>query len=635
MSYPINQRFNPNQQPSMGVNAPQVQNVNTDTVAQGITQNSVLKGVGNSNDDKPWMTPLLTVPVGIGMVYGMDKFNKACSGEYTKSLVGRVGSFGQRIGEKVPYIDSFFEKVAKGYNSLKAKIIPKSRILSAFSYAPSVPKSHMVLMMANGTKAEVASDAVQKLTEHVKKGGTLVPLDGSKFNKTVMEKYLEDLSKEAHTQEGIEKVIQLCEKQGLKATTKIENICKIPFSKGKYLSDYITQIKGLGREINFSEYTNKLKALTRPEFASTVTKPNFLGKNLPKAMIRVLEGLTNGTAGGKVAVLMGAYFVADAIKKAIDAPSGNGEKRKTFAENMIYNVGWYLTMPLGISIMHRLGGFQYIGMGKGKAEITAKLKEFRSALTSFNEKAAKGGFAKRDEYKKELDVIKSMLKGDTKLSEAKGLGKVSKGLLNVIYKPLKAAARILTVGLEGVRPYIKDVKPATTSGKIAKFIKEIPYNFKRGAGYPMRFGVFMFLIAPPLAKLAAKGSHIIFGKPTKSVLDEGKEPEQKKEAQPLIIPQQNTVSQQVPQGMIQANQQNAGLANNQILPVQKENLVGNSVNQRNVMTSAAPQRSYIPSENGIVVTHNQEIDKDKGDKINQALSKANSAETAAGKYLKH
>lgn len=636
MSYSINQKFNPSQQLAMGVNTPQLQNVNTDTVTQSITQNSVLKGVsGDPNEKNPWVTPLLTIPVGAGMIYGMGKFNKACGGTYENSLVGKISAWGQKIGEKVPFVDKIAEKIGKGVELFDKQIVSRFKILSAFFHSPTVPKNGTVLMMASGTKAELAKEATSKLLDYAEKNTVYLGV------KEYTKEELKALAEKAHTKEAIDEIIKICSDPKNKSM-KVEsfgNLKKIPllgklFKNDFYLSEKIPGLKQTGREIHFSEFANKMKVFVNAEEVATAGKKlNFLGKNLPKATLRILEGLTNGTAGGKIAVLMGAFFVADSIKKAMDAPKGNGEKRKTFAENMIYNVGWYLTMPFGINLMHKFGGLKYIGMGKGKEKIQAEVAQYREKLTQFNKDVEAGVLTDKAKYLSRRKELKSLLKGDTELSKVKGFGKVTTSLMNLVHKPLKTAARILTVGLEQVRPYMAEVAPKTFSGKAINFIKNLPYKLKGGAGYPMRFGIFMFLIAPFLAKFAAKGSHIVFGKPTKSVLDEEKEPAKTQPVQPLIIPQQDSVAQQIPQGLVQPTQQITNLNNNQFVSENKENLVGNSNVQRNVTTPQANTRRYIPSETAVKVDYTQMTDQKQEDKANAAFVKANHAEAKANKYI--
>lgn len=629
MSYPINQKINPYTQASMGANSPQLQNIDANTIESGIANNSVLKGVSSSSDNDEnknfLITAGLTVPVWAAMVYGMSKFNDACKNtDYSKTVVGKVGEFGERIGNGKFFQSSFMKKVEKIITSAKTKffekIVPKSRILTAFFNTPAVPKSSMVVTTAKGTIAGIASDAAKKLDQYSKHGHKIV-LDG----KELSAKEIEELSKTSHEKETIDKIVKICEgiaeKQTKDGPFEMKKVGKIPWSEKFSASKspkYITDIPGaerfLGKKIHFAEYANKLKAFSNGN-------KTWLGKSLPTTMLKVIEGLTNGTAGGKIAILMGAYFVADAIKKTMDAPSGHGEKRKTFAENLIYNVGWYLTMPLGIGLLYKAGGLKYIGMSKEKVDA------YRKELEEFNKKAEAGDFANKEAYKTAKKNLKGMLKGDISGSKPVQFFK------NLLYKPLKKAASILDVGLETAKPFI----PKGTD-EAGKFFKTLGYNLKRGAGYPMRFIPYMFVIAPFLGKLAAICSHIVFGKPTKSVLDEDKEPEKEQQRQIIspIMPQQQTQAQTPVPPMntaMQPAQQNTNLSYSQ--PNIGEYKTEPTTGRQMISSPEAPAKRYIPSSEPVKIDPNyRQLSGEQDAKMNSAIKKADYAERNAGKFVK-
>lgn len=699
MSYPINQKVNPYiMQPSTGLNnglnsgsgfnPAQLQDIDEEKIKKGVVNNSVLKGVSDDEEKNKFLPVILMFPVWGAMVWAMDKFNKACRGSYEKSLVGKVGNWSEKVGNNAFFQSSFMKNIEKSLSSIKSfmigKVVPKSKILSSFVHTPTKPSNNMVLMMANGKiGAEISSNAIQLIEKGIKSGSVSLKQLG------ISEQELEELTKNSHTPENIKKIIGICEKQGKDASfeiTKRWNPRNIPligkkiFKKDIYLSEIIPGMRS--KTVHFSEFTNKLKAFNNGN-------KTWLGKSLPKSMLRVIEGLTNGTAGGKLAVLAAAYFVADAIKNTINAPKK--DKISTFTENNAYNLGWYMTMPLAISIMHRFGGLKYIGMSKENVEA------YRKSLKEFNQKAKENGFANKAEYNQAKKALTNMLKGDTKLAlKADGAGKtIWKSLTNIVHKPLKFAARILTVGLETVRPFV----PKNASGT-GKFFKELLFNLKSGAGYPMRFLVFGVAISPFLAKFFAQGSHLVFGKPAKSVLDEDKEPEKEKETPQVIgIPQQEVQNQAKPVSAIQPLQQNKNLSDNQLTPMQRENLIDmykankdynqvnpiqnenitstdnlnagysqinpvqndnlsnaystntsynqmNSIQNDNLLDKYKtvntkykqmtknphePARIYIPSSEGVKIDPNQNRKQD--DKVTAAFNKADIAEKIANQYV--
>ena len=656
MSYPINQNMNPYKQPvmgintsqaqnadadavSMGINAPQLQNINTDTVIQ----NSALKGIQDEDEDSllSKKTFALSIPVTAGMIYGMDKFNAACAGtKYEDSLVGRANAWGEKIGQKVPFIDTCFEKADQVLKYLDKTFVSKSNILSAFCHTPSEPESPTVFMMRTGTHSEIAGEAISQLENYVKQGGEII----GTATKEEIAKLANHENK--RTLKDIERIMTICREQGnaFIKTEKFWNIKKIPLigrvlKKDTYISDFIpSKMRSselINRSVHFSEFANKIESIINPRGATSA------GKNISKYILKVLEGLTNGTAGGKIAMFMGAYFVADAIKKTINAPSGNGEKRKTFAENMISNVGMYMTMPLSIILMHKFGGLQYIGMGKGD-KLKDNLTNFREALAKFNERVDKGLLSDKKLYKSERKALKAMLKSDTILDfKTDGLLKtIRKIAQKVIYAPITNPLNIMAVGLERIKPYIS--KETGVLSKIGNTLRSAHYKFKGGAGYPMRMGIFIFAIAPFFNKILAKGSHLVFGKPAKSILDYGKEPKKEEQLPALVYPtavQSQPQPQSRLQPVMQAGQTNAGLTHNQMDPNSQANSLHmynpnnstQSQNQRAMIPTEEPvKRRYIPSEEGVKLTKTDYHDE----KANEALNKAEKAEKYASKHLK-
>ena len=630
MSYPINQKLNPTYQPTMGLNQQQLQNVDADKIQQGLTQNSALKGVTGGEEKNGWMAPVLTLPVFLAMGKGMDVFNKKCGGDYNTSVLGKVGDWGEKVGSGKFFQSAPMQKLEKAFtsahNTFYNKIVPKNKILSAIFTTPSEPKNHMVLMMKGGTKSEVAADAIQKIEEYLKTAGNELKHGGKNFDITK----LEELKKISHSEAGVKQILEIC-KENRAAVVDAKRIGKIPFTKGK---KYLSEVPGMkwvgdvfGRKVEFAEYANKMEVFTNPK-ATT-----WLGKSLPKGLLRVVEGLTNGTAGGKIAILMAAYFVADAIKKTIDAPKG--EKTSTFSENLTYNEAMYLTMPLGLKIMHGMGGLQYIGVSKEKVEA------FRKAQTEFNDAVKAGLYKDEAAYNTAKKEIKAILK-----PEIKGNG-FTKFLKGTVFEPLKAAARFLTVGLENFESF--NPKNITKeSGFLEKagqfFLHGKAKGFKWALGGPTRFIFYLFVIAPPLGKLGAKASHLIFGRPTKSVLDEGEEPKKEETKQPLPVMPRNQSQQTLG---LAAPQKTDTLANSQMAPVQggnvvnqynvtpQTNLVANATAQKTMAMPQEPVRTYVPSSEGVKIQEGNDKNNRLGigvPAVDMAMSRADRAEQVANKY---
>lgn len=646
MSYPISQNNSPYAQPLTGLNSTPLPNVDTDKVKQGVNNSPVGKAAAH---DDPKLLVGLMLPIGVGVAVGMNKFNKACRGEYGDSAIGKIGKFGDKIGRLKIIDNDIIKNMQKKSHSVKTflheKIINKNKILSAFFNTPSMPRNHMVLTQSKGTIAEVAGSTTQMFEKFTNGGKDLEKIKQLGFVKdgaADVERYKEIVKK---SYDHSDEILEACKKQGLEGSYKSERAGKIPLSKflfkeDKYLTDLIPSSKKiLCKETYFSEFANKIEGLKGTNNTAHATG---VGKALPKQTLRIIEGLTNAsTGGGVLAVLMGTYIIADATAKAIRAPKGNGEKRKTFAEQIVYNLGWYLTLPFGINLMHKFGGLQYIGVKKEDVE------QYRKDVEDLNKKAATGDFGKATLAENEAAHaaeklrLKNVLKGDTRiLKEDSSSTKAVKFAKNLIFRPLKWVGRMFTAGLETPRAFIKQ-----GTSKTGAFFKDIRFYLKNYAfGSPVRFITYMFLIAPFLGKIAAKSSHLVFGKPTKSVLDEGKEPKEESKnlpqpvmAKPLTQVQPQSVIKPVQNSNLASMHNSNNMAHNQMAPAQKENLINmynpNSSPKKEMMSSKEPARSYVPSSDGVVLEKNSQ-DVAKDEKVNNLLGKADRAEKVANQFIK-
>lgn len=615
MSYPINTKINPYAQPLTGLTPQGLPTVDNEKVKQQVNNTPVAKAAASAVDS-PGVLLGLMLPLWVGLSKAMEKFNHACAdkADGSKNILQKIGDFGDKIGSNKFFNNSSTNKIgdflSNTKNVIKTKVVDKSSILRAFFYTPSKPTNKMALTQSIGTIAEVANDAATAIEKYT---------DGGKDLQKVAEFGFSDYKKVIkNPQAHIDEIIDACTKKG-----------------GQEFVDMTKQgsfqpVRNLfGRKIYFSEIKNKLTAL---KGLNNPNQTTALGKILPKASIRVLEGLTNGTAGGKLSILMQAYIFADALVRTYKAPKD--EKTKTFAENVIYNLGWYLTMPFGLKMMHKVGGLQYIGMSK------ARVAKYRQAVDKFNEKAKTCGFADKAEYKAEKQAIKDMLSGKSatrKIAEAKKAGHVLKGekALSWYHKPFKTVGKVLTVGLENLRGYTK-----AGDSKFLKAMKNSGFKMKDIAGYPVRIGLFMFVIAPFLGKLSAKASHLVFGRPTKSVLDDEAE---EKPAQPAAAsaapaakPQSAVTNPQaVVPGAVQG--QAAVKSASNLLNIYNLNTQTKATEiAKQPAKSLEPVRTYIPSSAGVVIqkkTEGQQQAPATDDKVAAALNRANYAEQEALKFL--
>lgn len=589
MSFQVNQNFNPyNKQPqqqvAMGIGGTQGQPIG-ETVREGINTNTAIKGATDPKEKNKWITLVALVPIWAGMIKAMEKFNKECSGEYKQSLIGRVSDWAEDVGNNKFFQSSFMKSFENKATGLKTKffenIVPKSRILNAFFNTPTKPENSMSLMMAGGTCTEVTADAAQKLEQYQKEH----PTDFFKhIGHEGTQEDFEKICKNSH--EYVDKISKMCDNLAkVDDHFVVSKSLKVPFTKSTYLSEIIPGNLGhkvLDVNVHFSSYVNKLKAFNNG-------KSTWLGKNLPKAMLRTIEGITNGTAGGNLAILMAAFFIAEAVKDAFNAPKG--DKVSTFAESNINGLGFYLLMPFTIGLMHKAGGLKYMGMSEGQ------VKAYREKITAFNarteELAAIGTPESKTLWKQEKEVfkneIKAMLKCETVDPKVPKLAiqgnSVTKFLKKALYAPVKAAANIITVGLENAHGFYKK-----DAGFFEKLWKSPIGQLKKAAGYPMRFSLILFFIAPPFVNFVTKCGHVIFGRPKKSILDKEQESEKAKEHPPLIYPNYASPSAKPGVQAMQAVNNNSGL---DYSPVQTKKA-------GMIPTEEPEKRRYIPSDENII-----------------------------------
>ena len=413
-------------------------------------------------------------------------------------------------------------------------------------------------------------------------------------------------------------------------------------SKHSTIGKIINKI--LGREVYACETANKLAAelgninLTEnPELANTLKRTGldkkipktFFGKAFTKYAHMITEGATNRVAGGKLVAIMQAGYLADVIYKTVKTEGGGGEKFKSFMERFTEMISFFVCMPFALKLMHHIGGLQYIGMDK------QKLDAYRKALKLHNETAMAGGFKDKAAWKASRNNLKTLRNA---------------GIKNPFTKLLKSIGRTVTVGLEQIRPY--DKKAVVRNGvfdKIKDLFRHPKFGMKQMAGYPMRIILGMMILLPMFNKIAVKGSHLLFGKPKKSILDEGKEEEAaKKQAEALQaqqLQQMQQAQQQAQQQTTTQTSQNTRTITGQQSPSnllnkyknQPQNgaqnttttTTTNTVNNTPANKPTEPVRTYIPSPQGVVV--NNQTDTSAAD---AAMMRANNAEKIALQTLK-
>lgn len=649
-------------------------------------------------------TAALTVPTWFAISKGMDYYSNKSRGDFNDTVHHTVGQLGDDVTNYVKNSSfgksSFANSINNGFKNfkgfLKKNFVDRFRITRAMAYTPSKPELPMVIGQADGMVGMQLFDYPQHGEQFVKPLKYVEDLDCYGASKADIKKW-KDLLNKASTPQARAEIMQRAELETILQNSRLK---RTPAQIAKEISDFkalgedakilklkdmkafewgykdfaemeavqkdihkrmsrvleachdanrkmFTRIWGtnhskwgriktwlFGREVYASETANKLAGslgnvnLAENKELDSVLKKTGLDKKVPKSMLGkflakynnlVLEGATNRVAGGKFVALMQAAYLADVLYKTAKA-DGAGEKVKTFAERFTEMIAFFVAMPFAIQLMHKVGGLQYAGMTKQQVEA------YRQHLKIHNDKAMAAGFKDKAAWKASKDALKTELNA---------------GVKNPITKLFKRIGRVVSVGLEQIRPY--DTKAVTRNGvweKIKDLFRHPKFGMKQMAGYPMRIILGMFMILPFLSKIAVKGSHLLFGKPKNSLLDEGKEPEKTQtpiQQQPQLPPQLQQV-QTPPQ---QTTTQTTTTTSQQTGQSSPSNLLNKYKNKTTTTTTTTqtsenkpaaaqePVRTYIPSPVGVQIKQAEDLTA-----ADEAMRRADLAEQQALQTLK-
>lgn len=667
-------------QANMAQSLPSMEGVDTEKLKQSVDNNYLANRVkASSTTDQSHMGA--TVATGAvawyGISQGMDKFNPMCEGDYNKSILGRVGNWGDRVATKFngTAVGRGFNSMLNGGKNLWSKLAEKNKVIYALKNHATKPEWAFAKGPGKGLEGFLAMDVGQVFDEFLepiadRKRGGFVPM--GKYNsfqrleqyglkqkeieafadalkgKTFAEKALalqkKELSLLGYSDDLINK---LAGKKGLADLQKLayakkvkmlgfDSIAEFTKLKANLIDKPDEVIKALnksvklnpnlkvsiwrgnnkwgqfwshmfGRTVSISECRNK--------YLATLGKGNTtgLGKFLPKALGWFMEGSTNRFAGGKLAVAMQAGIFADMLVNTYFAPKG--EKGKTFAERFVNDFTYFMAMPLGIIGMHKVGGLKYAGLDK------AGVENYRSALKQFNADVKSGLLSDRSIYKQRDKALKTMLKAD---------------VTSPVTKFFKQIGKFINIGNETKLAF------RSSSKNNLNILRKSGNFFRNLAGVPMRIAIPLAIVSPFIAKLTTKAAHAIFGKPTKSVLDEDKEKpnpvdeNQVAAMQPAIQNQAQSAMQQPQANVFQPNNGQTNLLNQykqnqqayqqqppmapmaQQAPQPQPQPTQPSPVQQQVAKAAQPQEApkkarYIPSPQGVVVQNQKAVDSKADD----------------------
>ena len=497
------------------------QNVQNFDVKDKVGENTVVKAAQDAKTDP--VTIGLTGAIWLAFAQGCQYLNNKLNANWENSWLGKIGQKFDNLALK--HIKTKEAgKIRKGISNL----FDKSKILRSLK-TPTKAQNSLAVSQARGITGYVMSDVSSMLGYHLKNGNGDDILNLVKELKPDLKdgkealSYIDDLFKNCEdNMPQIKKLVQNLSASDAKVS--VDNLVKgkIPFINKDFR---IPNIPFLKRKGSFKEMANKLNAVFKND-AALGKEVTALGKSMPKQALKTLEGLTNGGAGGKLLIVIQAAIFAQAIKKAIDAPKG--EKLSTFTENIANDFGFFLSLPLQVKSSHLLGGLKYIGINgaKNATEQAQNVKTYRNMIKELNKKVTEGTISHID-YLKESKKIKDFLKGDSKWWQ----------------KPFKTLGKIFSTGLdaETIKPFI-DTADKSFGTSVFNGIKNIANKIKGpGLGTVLRFAVGTMVVGPIIAKGITKISHLIFGRPSKSVLDkedDEKKTKDKKQTNPLNMTQE-------------------------------------------------------------------------------------------------
>lgn len=631
-----------NFQQNMPANITSMQGVDSEKIKHSVDKSYLANRARASEEANPAAVLGLTGAAWYGISQGMDRLNPKFAGEFQHSWLGKLGRWGDEISTKNP-IGRKIESFARWVDKQITKLSGKSKIVYSLKNHSTRPEWQFAKVPGAGVHGFLASDAEQVIEEFLKpiagrpksiigiptglknyvqklenfglKQAEIDAFAQSLKGKSIMDKALALQVKELELLGADAKVIaNVQNKRGITGLQKLaehlkikklgfKNMKEFEALKGKFLDNPDKVIKMLdnmakehpnwkvsiwrgqgnifskiknhlfGRTVSFSEYRNKYLATTGK---GAHTK---LGRGLQKAVGWITEGGTNRYAGGKLAVLMQAYIFGDMLYHSIKAPKG--EKGKTLIERAVNDFTYFIAMSLGIMGMHKIGGFKYAGLdAKGR-------EAYREALKIFNDKVKNGVFKSKKSYKLARKAL------DKKLGV--------KNIKNPITKLLHKVGKLINIGNERVLSY------SSPKNMNLNFLRKI----KNGniLGVPLRIIIPMMMVSPFLAKWTTKAVHKIFGKPTNSVLDEDKEPEEK-EAQKMPAAD-NKINPPSPSAAKPTNTGAPAQKPRNPQELSDTNLIKMALNGEQPVVRTyipspecgvptAPARSYIPNPSGMV-----------------------------------
>lgn len=566
----------------------------------------------------PWIAhPLLMIGTCAGLAYGVDKFSKACGGDYKKSLLGKAAKLGDNIQNssfaQSDTVKKFFNVGTTGRKKFN-ELTKNSDVINAVRNTPSMPEWGFVKDELLTQEQRVVHEFTRitdglQLSGENSSGGFLGLFGGGSgnvsLNRLALTKEEKELVKNITSQEKAvntillkrlgrsESEIQRILGLGEGATQAVKNEIlnemgltaeKLELIKKDTTGQYIKEVKaaaekvkgkvwiGAGnyswmgpvqpfeRRIGCDEIYNRLHSMS--EGATTRT-----GRFISKFLQRCHRGFTFG--GGKLGVLM--FVAPHLVETMIDAKKADPDaKVGTVANGVISAMSWVFTFPLGLKIMHSLTGAQYAGMTK------EQVQEYRNLLKDFNKNVKSDYFKSKSEY----DIARKEL--ESKLKTLKTPAKPQ----NLLTKMCRKLGSFLTMDLEQIKSY--------RNGSVAgNTVRKVPSFFKNLGGVPMRLILWGGITMGLLDTAITKGTKAIFGNFYDRMKEEEHEANKKKQKQFLKSDLQERMIETQRKKMEHKPEEAIPVPT----PVEKTPIVEEPVSPQIEEEKVPPKKQYIPKQN--------------------------------------
>lgn len=578
----------------------------------------------------PWIAhPFLMIGTCAGLAYGVDKFSKACGGDYEKSLLGKAAKLGDNIQNssfaQSNAIKNFFNIGTTGRKKFN-ELTKNSDVINAVRNTPSMPEWEFVKDELLTQEQRIVREFTHitdtlELCGEKNSGSILGGFGASDLLKTKLSLRRLGLTKEekalvknitsqeeavntvllkrlGRSEAEIQRILGLGE--GATQAVKDEILKemgltaeKLELIKKDTTGQYIKEVKaaaekvkgkvwiGAGnyswmgpvqpfeRQIGCDEIYNRLHSMS--EGATTRT-----GRLMSKFLQRCHRGFTFG--GGKLGVLM--FVAPHLVETMMDAKKADPDaKIGTVANGVISAMSWVFTFPLGLKIMHSLTGAQYAGMTK------EQVQEYRNLLNDFNKNVKSDFFKSKSEY----DVARKELEG--KLKALKTPTKPQ----NLLTKMCRKLGSFLTMDLEQIKSYRNGSVGGNTMRKIPSFFKNL-------GGVPMRLILWGGITMGILDTAITKGTKAIFGNFYDRMKEEEHETNKKKQKQFLKSDLQERMVE-AQRKKLEPTSAPAPIEEQEQTPVQEE--APEAIEEEKTATpvveepvqTPAPKQQYIPNPN--------------------------------------